>query len=270
MPIHPTAIIDRSAEIDPSADIGAYSVVEQNVRVGPRVRLYAHTYVSEGTALGADCQVHPFAIVGHPPQDLKFTGEPSFTEVGEGSVLREHVSIHRGTVPGSTTVVGRRCFVMSAGHIGHNCVVGDDVVIASGAVLGGHAVVGDRAFISGNAALHQFVRVGELCMVAGVVAVLQDVPPFMTVGRPPHVTGPNVVGLRRAGLSNEERQEIRHCHRLLYRSGVPLPKAIAQLGDHIRTDPGRRLLEFLQAPSKRGLMRARRRSTVPEAGEDVA
>lgn len=270
MPIHPTAIVDPSAEIDPTADIGAYAVVEPNVRIGPRVRLYAHTYISSYATLGADCQIHPFAIVGHLPQDLKFTGEPSYTEVGEGTIVREHTSIHRGTTPGSKTVVGRRCFIMSAGHVGHNCTVGDDVIMASGAVLGGHVDVGNRAFISGNVAVHQFVRVGELCMVAGVIALIQDAPPFMTVGRPPYVAGPNVIGLRRAGLSREERQEIRHCYRLVYRSGVPLSKAIAQLGDHIRTEPGRRLLEFLQAPSKRGLLRARRRATASDANEDAA
>lgn len=254
MPIHPTAIVDKLAEIDPGAEIGAYAVVERNVRIGPGVRLYPHAYVSEGTTLGADCQIHPFAVVGHLPQDLKFTGAPSYTEVGDGTIVREHATIHRGTTPGSKTVVGRRCFIMSTSHVGHNCIVGDDVVIANGGLLAGHVVVGDRAFISGYTAVHQFVRVGELCMLAAVLAILQDVPPFMMVGRPPHVAGPNVVGLRRAGWTAEQRQEIRECHRLLYRRGLPLPKAIARIAERVATEPGRRLLEFLRAPSKRGVM----------------
>lgn len=264
MPIHPTAIVDPTADIHPSAEIGAYAVVEQNVRIGPETRLYPHAYVSAGTTLGARCQIHPFAVVGHLPQDVKYSGEPSFTEVGDETVVREHATIHRGTMPGSTTVVGRRCFIMSTGHVGHNCVVGDEVVVANGGLLAGHVQVGNRAFISGNVAIHQFVRVGELTILGGrLTAIGKDAIPFMHVEMPGPI-GPNVVGLRRAGLTAEERQEIRACYRILYRSGLRFPVAIERVAETARTAPGRRLVEFLRAPSKRGFLPLKRRGRPDE------
>jgi len=259
MPIHPTAIVDKSAEIDPSAEIGAYAVVEGAVRIGPGTRLFPHAYVSTGTTLGARCEIHPFAVVGHPPQDLKYTGAPSYTVVGDETIVREGASIHRGTVPESTTVVGRRVYIMGTGHIGHNCVVGDDVKLTHGSMLGGHAIIGPGAFVGGNAAVHQFVRIGELVMLAGQMRFTTDVPPFM-LAEFDGVVGPNVVGLRRARYSAAERLEIRNCHRILYRSGLHFPRAIEQVVALVQTAPGRRLAEFLQAPSKRGYARLRRRA----------
>lgn len=267
MPIHPTAVIDKSSELDPTAEIGAYAIVERGCKIGPGVRLWPHAYVSEGTTLGAGVQVHPFAVVGHYPQDLKFNGEPSFTVVGEETVVREHATIHRGTVPGSTTTVGHHCFIMSTGHVGHNCAVGNYVIIANGGLLGGHVDVGDRAFISGNTVIHQFCRVGELAMVGGLCGISMDIPPFMLVRIPWHVLGPNVVGLRRNGYGDAERRELRECHRQLYRLGLPMPRAIEEIAQRVKTDAGRKFLAFLQAPSKRGVMAPRRdlARAVPEA-----
>ena len=129
MPIHPTAIIDKHAEIDPSAEIGPYAVVETGVKIGPGCKLWPHAYIAQGTTLAAQVRVYPFAVVGHYPQDLAWNETPSYTTVGEGTVIREHSAIHRGTPPETTTVVGKRCFIMSSGHVGHNCTVGDDVKI---------------------------------------------------------------------------------------------------------------------------------------------
>ena len=254
MAIHPTAIIDKTAEIDQSAEVGAYAVVERNVRIGAETRLYPHTYIAEGTTLGRRCQVHPFAVVGHQPQDTKWPGEPSYLQIGDETVVREHASLHRGTIPGSTTVIGARCYIMSTGHVGHNCVIGDGVTIATGAMLAGHVEVGAGAFISGNAALHQFTRVGELAMIGGNSSLGQDVPPFMLVRFPQVILGPNVIGLRRAGLGAAERLEVRQSYRVLYRSGLPFPKAVDQVAQSVRTDAGRRLVQFLRAPSKRGFL----------------
>jgi UDP-N-acetylglucosamine acyltransferase len=269
MPLFETAIIAAGTEIDPTAEIGAYAVVERNVRIGAETRLYAHAYVAEGTTLGRGCQIHPFAVVGHLPQDLKFPGEPSYTEVGDETVVREHATIHRGTVPGSTTVVGPRCYIMSTSHVGHNCVVGAGVVIVNGGLLAGHVQVGDRAFISGNAGVHQFCRIGELAMLAGAMRVPRDVPPFMLVGLP-GVVATNVVGLRRAGFSAAERLELRQCHRLLYRSHLPFAEAIERVAETVQTEPGRRLVAFLRSPSKRGYLGYRRRRGGPEPDEELA
>ncbi|MFQ5805754.1 MAG: acyl-ACP--UDP-N-acetylglucosamine O-acyltransferase [Phycisphaerae bacterium] len=253
MPIHPTAIVDKHAEIDPAADIGAYAIVEAGVKIGAGTKIYPHAYISQGTTLGQRCQIHPFAVVGHHPQDLKWGGAPSYTKIGDETTIREGASVHRGTMAESTTVVGKRVYLMSTAHVGHNCVVGDDVILANATLLSGHVHVGNRAFFSGTARIHQFVRVGEMTMIAGV-RVICDVPPFMMVTSD-GVVGPNLVGLRRAGLSSEERLEIRAAYKLLFRSGLLFREAVEQVAETVKTDPGRRLVEFLRAPSKRGFTR---------------
>ncbi len=258
MAIHSTAIVDRSAEIDPSADIGPYAIVEPDVRVGAHTRVYAHAYVAQGTTLGPGCQVHPFAVVGHLPQDYKFKGEPSYLTIGDETVVREHVAIHRGTMPGSTTVIGRRCLFMCTSHVGHNCIIADDVIVAG--TLSGHVEVGPRAFISA-CAIHQFVRVGELAMLGGGARIFVDVPPFMTAIERNRVIGPNVVGLRRAGFPAEDRHELRQAFQRLYRSGLAFPEALEQVAQMVQTDAGRRLVAFLRAPSRRGFLISRSGTT---------
>jgi UDP-N-acetylglucosamine acyltransferase len=254
MPIHPTAIIDKTAEIDPTADIGPYAIVERGVRIGAGTRLYGHAYVAEGTTLGARCQVHPFAVLGHLPQDFKYRGEPSYLEVGDETVIREHVAVHRGSMPGSTTVIGCRCLIMCTAHVGHNCIVADGATIAG--TLAGHVEIGPRAFVSG-CAVHQFVRIGELAMLGGGARVFMDVPPFMTAIERNQVVGPNVVGLRRAGFTSAERLEIRQVFQKLYRSRLAFPDALEQAAQMVQTAPGQRLVAFLRAPSKRGIIVSR-------------
>lgn len=267
MPIHPTAVVDKTVELDPTVDIGAYAIVEKNVRIGAGTRLWPHAFVGEGTTLGQGCQIHPFAVVGHQPQDTKFGGEPSFTQVGDETIVREHASIHRGTMPGSTTTVGRRCFLMSTAHIGHNCMVGDDVIMANGALLAGHCQVGAHAFLSGNVGVHQFCRIGEYVMLGGAAnAIRHDVPPFMLV-QPVGPVGLNIVGLRRAGMTAAERTELKQCHRILYRSRMHFPKAVEKVAQLVQTEPGKRLLAFLQAPSKRGFVRLHQRPIVQAVAE---
>jgi len=270
MPIHPTAVIDKTAEIDPSADIGAYAIVEPHVAIGAETRLFPHVYVSTGTTIGRRCQLHPFAVVGHPPQDLKWTGAPSYTRIGDDVIVREGATIHRGAMPESTTIVGNRVYMMAYAHVGHNCVIEDGVIMVNGTQAAGHVEVGPRAFLSANSMFHQFVRIGELVMVRGGLKVVQDVPPFMMC-RPAGVVQTNVIGLRRAGFSREERQEIRQAYKTLYRSGIPFREAIAQVAATVKTDPGRRLAAFLQAPSQRGYLGYRegvRRNDVDENPDD--
>jgi UDP-N-acetylglucosamine acyltransferase len=254
MAIHPTAIVDRASEIDPAAEVGAYAIVERGCKLAPGVRLYAHAYVGEGTTLGEGVQVHPFAVVGHLPQDLKFKGEPSYTVVGARTVIREHATIHRGAIPESTTEVGADCFIMSTGHIAHNCIVGNNVIVANGGLIAGHCEVGQRAFVSGNAVIHQFCRIGEFAMVGGGSVISMDILPFMLIRAPDSVAGINVIGLRRAGFSTRERSELQQCHRILTRDGLPLPAAIERVAASVQTEPGRRLLAFLRGATKRGIL----------------
>lgn len=271
MAIHPTAVVDRSAEIDPTVEVGPYAIIEANVRIGAATRIYPHAFIGEGTTIGQRCQVHPFAVVGHAPQDLKYTGSVSYTQIGDETVIREHASVHRGVSPGSFTTVGRRCFIMATAHVGHNCTVGDDVKMANGALLAGHVEVGNGVFMSGNAVAHQFSRLGELVMIGGVGRATHDVPPFMSVVFE-EIYGVNVIGMRRAGFTRAERNEIKNCFRIMFRSGLLLPAAIARVIETVETAPGRRLAEFLRAPSRRGYLHASRggHRAEPSVDQDVS
>lgn len=254
MPIHPSAIVDRAAQIDPSADIGPFCIVEAGAVIGPQTRLRSHVRVFTNTSIGARNDIFPFVALGGPPQDLAYKNEPSYLRVGDDNIIREGATLHRGTGAATETVLGSRCFLMANAHVGHNCVVEDDVKLANSAMLGGHVRVGRSAFLGGNSGAHQFVRIGEFVMLGGLTRVTRDVPPFMMM-TDFGVTGPNTIGLRRAGFSSEARQEIRRIYRVVFRSGLAFPHAVAQARDLARTDAGRRLLEFLTSQSKRGFHR---------------
>jgi UDP-N-acetylglucosamine acyltransferase len=191
-------------------------------------------------------------VLGHVPQDLKWKPVPTYLTVGDGTIVREHVAVHRGTTPGSTTVIGKRCFLICTAHVGHNCTIGDDAIIAG--LVAGHVEIGPRVFVSGGVVVHQFVRIGELAMIGGGARIGVDLPPFMTAIERNRVTGPNVVGLRRAGLTSEERFELRQCYTLMYREGLTFPQAVERIAALVKTPAGQRLLAFLQAPSKRGFL----------------
>lgn len=260
MAIHPTAIVDAKAEIDPSAEIGAYAIIEPGVQIGPQVRIYPHAYVAQGTTLETGVRVHPFAVVGHHPQDLSWKGTPSYTRIGARTVIREHASVHRGTLPESTTVVGSDVYMMAMSHVAHNCQVADRVIFTNCAMLAGHVQVGQGTVFGGHSRVHQFTRVGELVMV-GSCPVRQDVPPFMMVG-PRGVVGLNTVGLRRAGIDADQRTELRQLYRLLYRSGTPFSEAVRQVQARARGEAARKLAAFLAADSRHGILGYRRPGVV--------
>jgi UDP-N-acetylglucosamine acyltransferase len=267
MPIHPTAIVDKQAEVDPTADIGAYAIIDSGVKIGAETKIYPHGYISQGTTVGRRCQIHPFAVVGHHPQDLAWEGTPSYTDIGDETIIREGASVHRGTMPESTTVVGQRVYMMATSHAGHNCVIGDGALLVNSVLLSGHVQIGERAILAGGTRVHQFVRIGELAMISGM-RLTNDVPPFMLVG-PGGVVGTNVVGLRRAGFSAEERAEIRQAYKMLYRSKLMFREAIGQVAETVRTEPGRRLVEFLRAASRRGYLGFRKRGYDSGEAEQV-
>lgn len=266
MPLHPTAVVDPQAVIDPTADIGPYVVISGPVRIGPAALLRPYAHVTGHTEIGARCQIFSGAVIGEVPQDRGYQGAVSFCRIGEDTVIREGVTIHRGTAEGSATVVGSRCFLMANSHVGHNCTLGDDVTLANGALLAGHVQVGHRAFLSGNAGVHQFVRIGELVMVGGLTKVTQDVPPFCMVDDRGTCVGINVVGMQRAGMGSAERQDARRAYALLYRAHLNLPNALERLEKTVTTEAGRRLVEFLRIRSRRGIVSGPR----PDAADTLA
>lgn len=257
MPIHPTAIVDREAEIDPSVEVGPYAVIDGPVRIAANVRIYPHAYLCGWTRIAEGCEIHMGAVVGHVPQDSAFTGERSYCEIGPNTVIREYATVHRGTKPESKTLVGSDCLLGALSHVAHNCVVGDRVTMINGTLLAGHVHIGSGAFLSGNVGIHQFVHVGELVMISGGAALVGDTPPFLLVHGRGHVSGINRVGLLRAEFAPEEIEEIRQAYKTLYRSGKPFPQSIANLDQTLVTPAGRRMVEFLKADHKRPLLRPR-------------
>lgn len=253
MPIHETGVIDPRAEIDPSAELGPYVVVSGPVRIGPRTVVDPYALLTGATEIGAACRIHAGAVIGDVPQDRAYAGGESFCRIGERTIIREGVTIHRGTAPGSTTQIGSGCFLMANSHVGHNCTLGDEVVLVNGALLGGYVEVGDGAVISGNAAVHQFCRVGELAMISGLAKVTRDVPPFLMTDRDGLCVGVNTVGLRRGGYSAAERELVKQAYRILYRSSLSTRGALEKLELLTDSIAVQRLIAFLRTPSRRGL-----------------
>lgn len=263
MAIHPTAIVDSKADVDATADVRAYAIIDGPVTIGPRCCIYPHAYIGGGTTIGADCQIHPHAVIGHLPQDLAYKDGRSYCRIGDGTVVREGASIHRGTKAESETVVGERCYIMAYAHIAHNVRMGNDVKMANGALLAGYAEIGDGAFLSAYVGIHQFVRVGRLVMVGGLTKISRDIPPFFMADGRDECVGVNVVGVRRAGFTSEERLEIKQAYRILYRSGRGLQDAIDRLDRELVSAPGRQIVGFLRDPSKRGIIGGRRSPVTP-------
>ena len=216
--IHPTAIVDKAAELGSGVEIGPYCVIGPNVVMGDGCRLHAHVVVDGQTRIGAETEIFPFASIGKIPQDLKYRGEPSELVIGARNVIREHVTMNIGTEGGGMiTRVGDGCLFMAASHVAHDCRVGDNVILANNATLGGHVTVGEFAILGGLSAVHQFARVGKRAMVGGLTGVENDVIPFgLVIGDRARLSGLNLIGLKRGGYSQQQIAELRKAYRLLF------------------------------------------------------
>jgi UDP-N-acetylglucosamine acyltransferase len=252
--IHPTAIISPKAQVDSTVQIGPYSVVDADVSIGPGCCLGPHVYLTGHTTIGPNNRFHAGCVIGDAPQDVKYNGEPTRLVIGSGNLFREGATAHRSAKMGEATVIGSNNFLMANSHVGHNVCLGNDIIIANGALLGGHVQVGDRAFISGNCLVHQFVRIGALALMQGGSAISQDLPPYTMVSRTNDLCGLNVIGLRRAGLTSEERLELKRLYRKLFLSGQNLSQSISEARSEFTGAPARTMLEFV-ASSKRGVCR---------------
>ncbi len=251
----PTARIHPEARLGPGTVVGDYCVIESDVVIGARCRLEPYVYVKRWTTLGDGNEISAGTVLGTDPLDKAFTGERSYLRIGNGNRIREHFTISRGTRPETATVIGDGNYIMTSGHIAHNCRVGNGTVIASCALLAGYVEVEDQAFISGNVAIHQFCRVGRLAMVAGNSGVNTDLPPYFTYcGNRAVPRGLNLTGLRRAGLDAAEIASLKAAYRLLFRSGVKLAEALERIDAGIGGEHARHLTAFIRA-SRRGICR---------------
>lgn len=251
MPIHPTAVIDPRAEVHAGAEIGPFVVIEGPVHVGPATRVLAHVTLLGRTQIGAGNVIHPGAVLGDVPQDLSFEDAETYLRIGDNNVIREQVQIHRGTKPGTATVIGNSNYLMTNAHIAHNCRLGDHVIMASGATLGGYVEVEDQVFISGNCVVHQFVRIGRLAILRGLSRTSRDVPPFCIMDWTHTVRGINRVGLRRAGFDGAQIRNLQRAFSQLFRAGN-LRHAVAEVESTPCSPEVRYLLEFIHA-SKHGV-----------------
>jgi UDP-N-acetylglucosamine acyltransferase len=253
MSIHPTAVIDRKAEIDSEAEIGPYVVIEGPVKVKRGTRVIAQAYLTGCTEIGENNEIHPGVILGDAPQDKAYKGEKTYLKIGDDNIVREHVQVHRGTRVESSTIIGNHNFLMANSHVGHNCKLGDQIVLANGALLGGHVEVGDSVFISGNCVVHQFVRIGDYALMRGLSGTSRDVPPYAIVDWQHTVRGVNVIGLKRAGFDDRRIRAIRDAFRVLFRKGRNLSLAVKELETRGEVGPDvSTLLQFIKS-SKRGV-----------------
>jgi UDP-N-acetylglucosamine acyltransferase len=258
--IHPTAVIDPSAEIAEDVEIGPYAIVEAGARIGRGTRLLAHAFVGRNTVLGEENVLHMGAVVGHRPQDISTTGEEDARVVaGDRNHFREYCTVHRGSRDGRETTVGSDCFLMAQAHVAHDCRLGDRVILASGTLLAGHIDVEDRAFISGNVAVHQFCRIGTLAMISGLSRVHKDAPPYFMLKGDSQIYGLNKVGLERAGVTEDERFLIRKAYKILYRRNLRLDVALHRIESTLSHSPhALHLVDFVRR-SRRGISPHHRR-----------
>ena len=256
--IHPTAIVDPAAQIPASCSIGPFCIVGDEVEMGEKCELLSHIVLKGPTKMGSANRVFPFTTLGLEPQDLKFTGEKTRLEIGDHNVIRESVTIHRGTPGGGgVTHIGSHCLIMAYTHIAHDCYIADNVIMANAATLAGHVTVEEYAVVGALCPVHQYVRIGAYSYIGGGTTITQDVLPFSLTSakRDVHAFGMNSVGLERKGFSKERRQRIQRAYRLLMSKKMNIGEALAKLkseGD--LGEDVKRLVKFIEG-SERGILK---------------
>lgn len=268
MQIHPTAIVHPKAELGQDVLVGPYCVVGEHVKIGSGTRLVSHVYIEGWTEIGERCELYPYASIGTPPQHLQYRGEPTRVVIGHDTILREYVTVNRGTAfGGGSTTIGHHSFLMAYGHVAHDCHLGNHLIMANAASLAGHISIGDHAIIGGLVGIHQYVRIGAYVIVGGCSALGRDVPPFMRAagGYRARLYGLNSIGLKRHGFSNERIGVLKRAYEVLFRSGHRMAEAIKLARDEFKESADvMELLAFMEA-SKRGICRSAGRDAEPEA-----
>jgi UDP-N-acetylglucosamine acyltransferase len=252
--VHPTALLDPSAELGVSVAVGPYAIIGPNVIVGDYCRIGPRATLQRNVRLAEEVSIGDGSVLGGDPQDLKYGGEETWVEIGPGTIIREYSTINRATTATFKTTVGARCFIMSYVHLAHDCQVGDDVVIANATQCAGHVTIHDRAVLSGLNAVHQFVTIGTYAFVGGGSRVNQDIPPYVkAVGNPMELYGLNSIGLQRAGFSGETVAALKRAYRLFFNSDLNLSQALERARSDLPTFPEvERFLAFVES-SERGV-----------------
>ncbi|HMA64086.1 MAG: acyl-ACP--UDP-N-acetylglucosamine O-acyltransferase [Fibrobacterota bacterium] len=256
--IHPTAVIEPGTHIGADTVIGPYTVIENDVTVGDRCIIGPHVMLGKGCRIGDECRIFKSAAIGLEPQDKKFDNEKTYTFIGKRTVLREFVTVNRGTVDRGETRIGDDCWIMAYCHVAHDCLIGNNVTISNGLAMAGHVEVGNHVTIGGIVPIHQFTRIGDYAIVGAVTRPFMDVVPFSMVGgeTETRIVGINKVGLERHGFSEERRADIKRAFKILFRDGLQLADAITLLCEKFPSNDDIKLLvDFLKKPSKRGIMR---------------
>jgi len=253
--IDPHAVVAAKAQLGEQVSIGPFSTVEEDVVIGDGTWIGPRVHVASGSRLGKNCKVFPGAVVGGPPQDLKYKGEPTTLEVGDNTVIRECVTLNRATAETGRTVIGNDCLFMAYTHVGHDCRVGNNVIIANCAPLGGHVHLADFVIVGGLTPVHQFVHVGEHVMIGGGFRVVKDIPPYILCGQDPLCyEGLNIIGLKRRGFSAKAIEMLDKTYRILYRSNLNVSQAVARIKEEVEpVTEVKKVLEFI-AGSKRGIL----------------
>jgi UDP-N-acetylglucosamine acyltransferase len=261
MPIDPSARVAFTARIDPQAvigpgvRIGEFCIIESDVSIGPKCMLEPYVYVKRWTTLGEANEISAGTVLGTDPLDKNFSGQRSYLRIGNRNKIREHYTISRGTAPESVTEIGDSNYIMTSGHIAHNCVIGNHTVIASCALIAGYVEVEDQAFISGGVVVHQYSKIGRLAMIGGNTRINSDVPPFfLYAGHDVEAKGLNMVGLKRAGYKLSQISALKRAYQILYRSGLKLKDALARIETEIPTPETLHLVAFIRR-SERGICR---------------
>ncbi|MCA9794412.1 MAG: acyl-ACP--UDP-N-acetylglucosamine O-acyltransferase [Candidatus Eremiobacteraeota bacterium] len=253
--IHPSALVNPKAEIADDVEIGPFTIVGENVKIGRGTKIHSSVVLDGWTEIGEDNEIYPGAVIGVAPQDLRYSGERAYVRIGHRNVIREYVTVHRASDEEGLTAIGDDNLIMAYTHVAHNCLLGNQIIVANSVGLAGHVEIEDQAVLGGMCGVHQFVRVGRLAMLGGMAKVSQDVPPFAMVdGQPARIFGMNIRGMQRRGVTKEARLGLKNCYRLILRSGLNLSQALSAIRATVdNTDEVRHLLRFLESPSRMGV-----------------
>jgi UDP-N-acetylglucosamine acyltransferase len=264
--IHPTALVAPTAKLGAGVEIGPFSIIGPQAVIGEKTIVQSHVVIEGEVTIGTGNFIGHGAIIGVPPQDVSFSPErKTRVEIGNDNIIREYCTIHRGSAEASVTKIGDKNFLMAGAHIGHNCGIGNKVVVANNCLLAGHVRVNDGAFLGGGSTFHQSMHIGQLVMVQGSSAFGKDLPPFIIAAERNLVFGVNMVGLRRAGFSAKDRDEIKAAFKLIYLSGLNISQAIEKSATMNFAGPAREFLDFVANAKKRGICPLKRGGVVAQA-----